>query len=705
MKKLLFTLSLFIGISLMSVSQNVDPCHQVEETEKFLETLSTSERQQYEIDQQEYQQRLDNYIQDHPEIATNSGSRAVQYTIPVVFHIIHEGGPENISNEQVEDCIRIMNDDYQKMNSDAGNVQSEFLSIVADAEIEFKLAKKDPYGNCTNGITRTFSSATHDGDRVSAAENEHGYWPGDEYLNVFVGADIGGAAGYTYRPSGWIGDAMGDGIHVLHTYVGSIGTSSVGTSRTMTHEVGHWLDLPHTWGDSNNPGISSNCNDDDDIDDTPTTIGWTSCNLNNPNTCSQDNAYWGFDQIDNVENYMEYSYCSKMFTVGQKARMHAALNDYVAGRDNLHTAQNLNNTGVNDPDVMCKAQFEGDQQEICPGQTVSFTDYSYHEPSGWNWQFPGGTPSSSTDQNPNVVYNTPGVYEVTLTATDGTNNDTETKTSYITVLDNGTTLPFLEDFESYSNLSNSPWSVKNPNGNGFELENSIGHTGSKSVRLDNFGQQPESLDNLYSSPIDLSSISDEVTMSFRYAYRKRSSNNSEWLRVFISNNCGEAWAQRKTLQGDNLGDKIETSSWEPTSQDDWVTVHLTNITSAYWVDNFRARFEFESDGGNNFFIDDINIYSGGPSGLSVSEENLVKHLKVYPNPATDEANVKFNVENTQPATVEVLNAVGQVVSESTIKAQTGENLVMLNTSKLESGVYMIRVSIDGIQQVKRLVIK
>ncbi|MEX2483841.1 MAG: M43 family zinc metalloprotease [Brumimicrobium sp.] len=699
MKKILFTLSLFIGISLMSVSQNVDPCHQVEETEKFLETLSASEKQQYEIDQQEYQQRLDNYIQNHPEIATNSGSRAVQYTIPVVFHIIHEGGPENISNEQVEDCIRVMNEDYQKLNSDAGNVQSEFLSIVADAEIEFKLARKDPNDNCTNGITRTFSSATNDGNRVSVVQNEHGYWPGDEYLNVFVAADIGGAAGYTYRPSGWIGDAMGNGIHVIHNYVGSIGTSSIGTSRTMTHEVGHWLDLPHTWGDSNNPGVASNCTEDDGINDTPNTEGWTSCNLQGT-TCDGNK--------DNVENYMEYSYCSKMFTLDQKARMHAALNDDVAGRDNLHTTQNLNNTGVNDPDIMCKAQFEGDQQVVCPGQTVSFTDYSYHEPTGWNWSFPGGTPSTSTDQNPDIVYDTPGVYEVTLTATDGTDNVTETKTSYITVLDHGVSLPFVEGFESYSNLSSTPWSVKNPSGSGFELESSIGHTGSKSVRLNNFGQQSGNLDNLYSSPIDLSSISSEVTMSFRYAYRKRSSSNDEWLRIFISNDCGGSWAQRKTIKGDNLGELTETSSWEPTSEDDWVTVHMTNITSSYWVDNFRVRFEFESDGGNNFFMDDINIFQGGEENdpLSTSmEKGIVSDFSVYPNPATDEANVKFTVENTQSANVEILNTVGQVVSENNIKAQTGENLVMLNTSKLESGVYMVRVSIDGIQQVKRLVIK
>ncbi|MDX1652884.1 MAG: M43 family zinc metalloprotease [Brumimicrobium sp.] len=702
MKKILFTLSAAIGLTFSVSAQEAYPCHTDEKHQEFLESLTPAERQAYEADRIAYQQQLQNFIQAHPELATNSGARAVQYTIPVVFHIIHAGGPENISDAQIEDCIRIMNDDYQKLNADAANVQSEFLPIVADAEIEFKLAKRDPNGNCHNGITRTYSTLTYGGsgnDRVSVVQNEHGNWPGDEYLNVFVAGDIGGAAGYTFRPSNWVGSGMGNGIHVLHNYVGSIGTSSVGTSRTMTHEAGHWFDLPHTWGNSNNPGVSTNCNEDDGINDTPNTIGWTSCNLQGA-TCNSGK--------DNVENYMEYSYCSKMFTLGQKARMHAALNSSVGGRSNLHTTQNLNNTGVNEPETMCKANFGADQLVVCPGQAVTFTDYSYHGPTGWQWTFPGGMPSASTDQNPTIVYNTPGVYEVTLTATDGTISDSETKTAYIRVLDESVVLPFVEGFESYSSLSSSPWFVENPSGNGFIMENNIGHTGTKSVRLNNFGQPAGNVDNLISSPVDLSSITSEVTLSFRYAYRNRSSANEEWLRVFISNDCGANWAQRKTLKGANLGDITATSSWQPSSQDDWTTVHMSNVTSSYWTDNFRVRFEFEADGGNNFFLDDINIYSGSSANdpLSVYEEGAeLTGFEVYPNPATDEANVVFHVKSLQAAKVEVLNAMGQVVNVMNIMAETGRNLVMLDTEGIQSGIYLVRVTTNGSQQVKRLVIR
>lgn len=702
MKKIILSIAIAIGSLFSLQAQDAYPCHTDEKTAEFVSSLSPQEKAQYEQDRAQYEQEIQNYINAHPELMTNSGARAIQYTIPVVFHIIHAGGPENISNEQVEDCIRIMNEDYQKLNADANNVQSEFLPIVADAEIEFKLAKRDPQGNCTNGITRTYSNVTFDGDggdRVSVVANEHGNWPGDEYLNVFVAAEIGGAAGYTYTPSNWIGAGMSNGIHVLHNYVGSIGTSSFGTSRTMTHEAGHWLNLSHLWGGSNNPGVSSNCQDDDGVNDTPNTIGWQSCNLSGT-TCD--------GQKDNVENFLEYSYCSKMFTMGQKARMHAALESSTAGRNNIHTAANLTATGVNEPDIMCKADFDASQRTICPGQTIDFEDFSYHGPTNWTWSFPGGSPSSSTDQNPSVTYNTPGTYEVTLTADDGNNSDTETKTGYITVLDQSVSLPFVEGFESYSNLSTSPWIVKNEDSNAqFELENGVGHTGSKSVKLANFGQPSGSIDELISSPIDLSSITDEVTLSFRYAYRKRSSSNEEWLRVFITNDCGSIWAQRKTLKGDNLNDQTASSSWEPTSQDDWITVHMSNVTSSYWVDNFRVKFQFEADNGNNFFLDDINIYQGDETNdpLSVEENSLINDFTVFPNPANNEANIKFSVENNQTASVELVNMVGQTVKSTVVQAQTGQNLVVMPTTELEAGVYMVRVTVNGSQQVQRLVIQ
>ena len=110
----------------------------------------------------------------------------------------------------------------------------------------------------------------------------------------------------------------------------------------------------------------------------------TSCNLNS-NSCNGDNAYWGFDIRDNVENYMDYSYCSKMFTAGQVARMRAALQVTSTGRKNLWQTSNLNATGATGVLVLCEAAFDADRTTICAGNEIQFTDDSYNAVSGWEW--------------------------------------------------------------------------------------------------------------------------------------------------------------------------------------------------------------------------------------------------------------------------------------------------------------------------------
>lgn len=646
------------------------------------------------------QQELENGVQT---------PKGTIYYIPIVFHILHNNGVENISNEQIFDAVEILNRDYRLLNQDANNVQADFLGLPADVEIEFRLATKAPNGTCFNGITRTVSALTYDGSSGNAQKNAvkngndvfQGEWPGDEYLNVFVCAEIGGAAGYTYTPSNWIGSGMGNGIWILHNYVGSIGTSGLYSSRTMTHETGHWLNLEHPWGGNNNPGNVSSCSTDDGVSDTPNTIGVTSCNLNEA-TCGPR---------ANVENYMDYSYCSKMFTPGQVTRMRNAINSNIANRDNLITASNLLNTGADGNLYLCKADFEADRTSICAGQTIQFTDLSFNVVNGWTWTFQGGTPATSSTQNPIVTYTSPGVYQVTLEATDGSSNDSETKVGYIRVQPNAISIPFLEDFESFATLNNiDEWEVYNPGNNAkFELNTSFGHTGTKCVKLNNFGQPAGQTDELISAPVDLSVLqsTDDITLSFRYSYVKRYASNDEWLKVFISPDCGDNWAQRKTIHGDLLSPLAQNSSWTPSSMDDWTTVHMTNVTSNYFTGDFRYKFEFESDGGNNFYLDNINIYFGDPTD-ELSVETLgteFKDFALYPNPADEEINLRFNVKNDVKASVVLTDLSGKVTQERTINAISGSNLVMMDTNKLAQGMYFVTLKAGSASQTLSLIIK
>jgi len=633
--------------------------------------------------------------------------KAVVY-IPIVFHILHNGGSENISDEQVMDAFNILNRDFRLMNADAANVHADFQGLPADTEIEFRLATKAPNGACFKGITRTQNILTHDGssggDQVSAVSNGNdvyiGNWASNKYLNIYIVADAGGAAGYTMTPNNWGGTSMYNGIWILHNYVGSIGTSNVGTSRALTHEVGHWLNLEHTWGPNNNPGNGTSCGDDDQVPDTPNTIGVTSCALNEA-TCGPR---------ANVENYMDYSYCSKMFTPGQGTRMRDALNSSVGGRNNLKTTQNLSDTGAEGIMVLCKADFSSDKVSVCAGTVVQFTDETYNASTGWTWTFDGGNPSSSTDQNPSVTYSSPGVYTVTLVATDGSSNDTETKTEYIHVVPVASSIPLLEGFESYTTLDGiDEWGIVNGTGNGFSLATSAGLNSSKSARLMNYGQAAGDVDELVSSPVDLTGIS-QVTLSFRYAHKRRNTSDNDFLKLYVTNNCGDSWGIRKTIQLSSVS-SVQGSSYTPASESDWTTIHITNITASYFVDNFRYKFSFTGGGGNNLYIDNINIYEGGPSEdlvtgtAGVAEMSAINGLSIYPNPTESDLSVDFNVNTAQEVMLTIQDVSGKIAQQNSVNASSGSNLVIMNTQELSSGIYFIEVKTNGARQVKQFVIK
>lgn len=649
------------------------------------------------------------------QMKTEANPQRSIYKIPVVFHILHNNGPENISNAQVMDALAVLNRDYSLQNEDANNVAFEFNAAnpnavcqPANIDVEFVLATKAPDGSCFSGITRTFSTETYSGDgqsQLDAIRNGNdvyqGEWYGDQYLNFFVCSNIGGAAGYTYYPSDWLGNAMANGIFVLQDYVGRIGTSTDYHSRVLSHEVGHWLNLSHVWGDNNDAAQSCG---DDYVDDTPETRGSLSCNLNE-NFCGP---------IANVENYMDYAYCSKMFTGGQKDRMHAALNSDIGGRNNIWSSTNLILTGADGNAYLCAADFYANKLKVCAGDSIHFYDNSYNNVNGWNWTFQGGIANSNSIQNPTVFYANPGVYNVALTVTDGNTSLTKTVNQYITVTGAGEELPFLDGFEGYSSLQTSGyWDVFNQQNNGtFEITSTTSHTGSKSVVLPNFLESGNNVDELLANPVDLSGVNAQtgVTLSFRFSYRKRLSNNAEKLYVLLSGDCGETWQIRKSLQGSSLSSLVSASQWIPSALSDWTTVHMTNVTSQYWNQNFRYKFRFESDGGNNLYLDNINIYASDPSdslvGIDQSgiiENHINQAFQLYPNPAENELNVSYYSDESSPTLVTIVDVLGKIIKSVKVQSMTGENIVVLDTENIAPGMYQLLLENKGKKSVQHFI--
>ena len=238
--------------------------------------------------------------------------------IPVVVHVVHGTDRENVSDAQVKSQIAVLNKDFRAKNSDKSKVPSAWKSLVADANIEFALATKDPKGKKTTGITRTATSVTSFGANDEVKSKKSGGvdpWPTDRYLNVWV-CNLGqGLLGYAQFPGG---PAKTDGVVILYTAFGTKGAvkAPFNKGRTATHEIGHYLGLRHIWGDRND------CSGNDFVADTPPA---RQANMGKPKfpriTCNNG------PNGDMFMNYMDYvdDDTMYMFTEGQVARMNATL--------------------------------------------------------------------------------------------------------------------------------------------------------------------------------------------------------------------------------------------------------------------------------------------------------------------------------------------------------------------------------------------
>jgi len=239
-------------------------------------------------------------------------------TIQCVVHVVAKTDEENISDAQIESQIEVLNQDYRATNADRGKVPDPWQGLVADPNIEFALAKKDPKGTANNGITRVQTTRDSFGTGDSVKTKAGGGtppWPTDRYLNIWV-CNLGdGLLGYAQFPGG---PARTDGVVVLYTAFGTKGAASApfNLGRTMTHEVGHWLNLRHIWGDTND------CSGSDQVSDTP--------RAQMPNYGKPDWPHISCNNGPNGDMFMDYmDYVDDaamfMFTPGQAARMNATL--------------------------------------------------------------------------------------------------------------------------------------------------------------------------------------------------------------------------------------------------------------------------------------------------------------------------------------------------------------------------------------------
>jgi PKD repeat protein len=645
------------------------------------------------------------------------------FTIPTVFHILHLGEAigtgSNISDAACIAALAQVNRDYARKNADTTSIDPLYEPLYVNSRIQLQLAKKDPQGNCTSGIIHHYNPNTNwkQNDIYNFEYSTVGTynWNSSKYLNIYIVKNIisgnpnqqGIIVGYTYKP-GTAPNTGADAIVYRNDFLS--GTNA----RSLSHELGHWLGLGHTFGDGNEAG--SGCGNDD-ISDTPATSGFFStCPL--PYTALNDSCDPG--NRPNINNIMDYSGCPLMFTQGQTTKMRTICESSVANRKNLSDTLNLIATGIlNNTVTVCApiADFYANKVFSCSGQNVTYNNTSYNSTAvtNYTWTFEGGTPATSNLASPSVLYSNPGVYGTTLTVSNANGTSTVSKEDFVTVRWNSdiNSYPHTESFES--GVLPNHWSIYNLDYNsiGWQYCNYGSQGTGKSMLLPNAngGYWFDNIDILETPQFNFHNTNN-ISVSFDYSYARRPGTTGEVFKFQYTTDCGGTWADMPgtpstTVMAASGG--TMTAPYVPFTANKWVT--KTYLPASLGALNnkrdVKFRFYFNNDpmtgSAQNLYIDQFSI------SATVGLEEFANEigLAIYPNPTNSSSTIEFTSQADSKVNVSVYDVTGRKVEESSLNASAGQ-LTKHEVNKadnLSAGVYFVTLTMNNQKVTKKLIIE
>ena len=592
-------------------------------------------------------------IEQATESAINNGlvpfrGRAV-VTIPVVVHVVYNTSSQNISDAQIQSQLTVLNNDFRKLNSDWTNTPSAFQGLVADAEFQFCLAQRDPNGNATTGIIRKQTTVTSFSTNDNVKRSANGgsdAWPSGSYLNIWVCSISGGILGYAQFPGG---PTSTDGVVVNFNAFGTTGTAApFNRGRTATHEVGHWLNLFHIWGDD-----GTGCTGSDNVSDTPNqgdenygcpSFPTTSCS-NGPNG-------------DMFMNYMDYTddACMYMFSAGQKARMQSL---FVSGGARVSLLSSLGcqapsgTTTCGTPASPSTSALTQTSATLSWGAVSGAVSYNVQVKlaSSTTW-----TTFSATTNSLSVTGLTASTsYNFQVQAVCASASSTYSAVATFTTAANISTCTDI--YESNNTLNSAKTIALGTNINGLISS----ATDNDYFKFSNSSSRRNILVSLTNLPADydLRLYNSRGTL---IATSQNSSTASESIK-FNSAPTGTYYARVNGYNG-----ALNTSSC--------YTLNANTSNTAYKIQ------------------DESNVSNKKLSDIEFS---------MYPNPASDETKIDlFLAERMDMVSVKMFDMMGKAIAQYEYKEAEGVIETKLDTRLLPNGMYLVVISSPAGNETKKL---
>lgn len=596
--------------------------------------------------------RMDAIERHTQQYEQNTSQHArVVITIPVVFHIVHNGDAlgtnENISDALIQAQLNQLNQDYRLTNSDASLIPALFQPVAADTEIQFCLAQRKPDGTATTGINRiNGGQASWTTNQIETSLKPSSIWDRNQYLNIwsviFGGADAS-LLGYAQFPG--TGAANTDGVVVLYSSVGSVALpnpagGSYARGRTATHEVGHWLNLRHIWGDAT-------CGSDL-VNDTPVhnTSNGGCPTYPHLSTCTGT-------PVEMTMNYMDYTYdaCMYMFTAGQKTRMQAVLGaggsraslttslgcTPPSGGGTCGTPSGLNATAITSTTATLNwAAVSG---------AVSY-NVQFRPVGGSTWTNGNiaGTSANATGLTASTQYE----FQVQAVCSGSTGSFSGSALFTTTSTGGGCT----DNYEPNNSRSNTlPLTTV-----GVDRSAQIAAAGDNDwYRFANTSTQRNIRVDLTTLPADF-----DLQLYQNNTRRRTSQNSGTTTEFVIFNTTTQASNWYAYVYGYN-GAFSNTQCY---------TLRITLSSSAF-------RMDGTTDGETTEFEIPVEVVETG--------------FAMFPNPASDEVSIDVEMRAENAVQVTVMDITGKAMMSRSYDLAKDENRINLDIKALPAGVYLVRI--------------